>query len=180
MTPPAEEEPELVPAGEAEAEPELAPAPVSEPTPLAETAAEIEDIDADAPRVAILAEAKDDLETLERAQTELTDREIRSETRVLSADDDADALAEYADNAQLRGIRVVIAGTGTSARLPSALTAHTELPVIGVPLTSQGARAGDLDPLLSGNPTPPQDPVAWVGLDGARQAAVLAARILGA
>ena len=74
---------------------------------------------------------------------------------------------------------MIIAGTGTTAQLPSAVVAHSELPVIGVPLSSRGARAGELDPLLSGTPTPPQEPVAWVGLDGARSAAVLAARILG-
>ena len=94
----------------------------------------------------------------------------------MSADDTPRAVAEYTENAQLRGIRVIIAGAGPAARLPSAITAHTHLPVIGVPLTSQGAAVEGLDVLMS--ETPIGEPVAWVGLDEARNAAVLAARIL--
>ena len=184
MTPRLQEEPGLVPAGDDELAPVPAPEPEPEPAPeavpLAQTAAEIEELDVGAPRVAILVAAHDGLDTMGRAESELTTRGIRSETRVLSADGAHDAVAEYAENAQLRGIRVIIAGAGPAARLPSAVTTHTELPVIGVPLTSQGAHAGNLDDLLSGSRTPTGEPVAWVGLDGARIAAVLAARILGA
>ncbi len=76
---------------------------------------------------------------------------------------------------------MIIAGAGPKARLPMLITGHTALPVIGVPLTSRGARAGQLDALLSGgDPNTEPAPVAWVGLDDATGAAVLAARILGA
>jgi phosphoribosylaminoimidazole carboxylase PurE protein len=155
------------------------PATLATPATLAETAAEIEQIDVDAPRVAIVVADKEDLLTLERAENELRDRGIRSETRVMSADEEPAEVAEYTENAQQRGIRVILAGAGPAARLPSAITTHTQLPVIGVPLTSQGAQAGRLDALLSDSPAPIGEPVAWVGLDEARNAAVLAARILG-
>jgi 5-(carboxyamino)imidazole ribonucleotide mutase len=159
------------------------PAPALEPVTeaLAETAAEIAQIDVDAPRVAIVVAERADLLILERAETELQNRGISSEVRVMSADEEPRMVAEYTENAQLRGIRVIIAGAGPHARLPSLITAHTELPVIGVPLTSRGARAGELDGLLSHSAEGPEpEPVAWVELDDAVGAAVLAARILGA
>jgi 5-(carboxyamino)imidazole ribonucleotide mutase len=80
----------------------------------------------------------------------------------------------------MRGIRVIIAGAGPAARLATLITVHTKLPVIGVPLTSQGAEAGQLDALLSERSGERDEPVAWVGLDAALAAAALAARILGA
>jgi phosphoribosylaminoimidazole carboxylase PurE protein len=166
---------ELVPAPDPEERDPRAPTPVPEPEP--EPLAELDGIDVDAPRVAIVVSDKEDLLTMERAETELDERGISSEVRVMSADEEPRAVAEYTENAQLRGIRVILAGAGPAARLPSAITVHTELPVIGVPLTSQGAEAGRLDVLLS--ETPIGQPVAWVGLDEARNAAVLAARILG-
>jgi phosphoribosylaminoimidazole carboxylase PurE protein len=88
-------------------------------------------------------------------------------------------VAEYARNAKLRGLRVIIAGAGLSAALPGVVAAHTSLPVIGVPLTSAKSVAGGLDSLLSIAQMPPGVPVACVGIDAARNAAVLAARILG-
>ena len=148
--------------------------------PLAQTAAEIEQIDVDAPRVAIVVADREDLLILERAETELHNRGITTEVRVMSADEAPRAVAEYTENAQLRGIRVIIAGAGPRARLPGLISAHTELAVIGVPLTSRGAEAGRLDALLSDRPAPAGKPVAWVGLDDAAGAAVLAARILRA
>jgi phosphoribosylaminoimidazole carboxylase PurE protein len=151
--------------------------PLAEPAPLAETAAEIEQIDVDAPRVAIVVSDKEDLLTMERAESELSERGIRSEVRVMSADEEPAAVADYTENAQLRGVRVIVAGAGPAARLPSAITTHTHLPVIGVPLTSRGAAVDGLHALLT--ETPIGEPVAWVGLDEARNAAVLAARILG-
>ena len=171
------EEPELVPAGEGE--PQLAPAPV-ESEPMAETAADIEDLDTDAPRVAILMGSKSDLPAMEKAEAELTTRGISSETRVMSAHREPDVVADYARNAKLRGLRVIIAGAGLSAALPGVVAAHTELPVIGVPLTSRTSVAGGLDALLSISQMPPGVPVACVGVDNARNAAVLAARILQA
>jgi 5-(carboxyamino)imidazole ribonucleotide mutase len=172
---------EVVPSPEpAERELQREPALLAEPQSLAETAAEMEQIDVDAPRVAIVVSDTQDLLTLERAETELRDRGIGSETRVMSAYEEPAAVADYTENAQLRGIRVIIAGAGPAARLPSTITIHTHLPVIGVPLTSQGVKPGGLEALLSDSSAPIGEPVAWVGLDEARNAAVLAARILGA
>jgi 5-(carboxyamino)imidazole ribonucleotide mutase len=175
------EDPELVPAGEGE--PSLPPAPASDPAqaaPMAETAADIEDLDTDTPRVAILMGSKSDLPAMEKAEAELTERGISSETRVMSAHREPDVVADYARNAKMRGIRVIIAGAGLSAALPGVVAAHTELPVIGVPLTSRTSIAGGLDALLSIAQMPPGVPVACVGVDNARNAAVLAARILQA
>jgi 5-(carboxyamino)imidazole ribonucleotide mutase len=171
-----EEEPALVPV-EAAAE-ELAPA--AAPASLAATRAEIEELDVDQPQVAILVGSKSDLPAMEEAETELTERGIRSETRVMSAHREPDVVADYARNAKLRGIRVIIAGAGLSAALPGVVAAHSELPVIGVPLTSRTSVAGGLDALLSISQMPTGVPVACVGVDNARNAAVLAARILAA
>jgi phosphoribosylaminoimidazole carboxylase PurE protein len=175
-----EEQPELAPAAErAASEPELPRAP-QEGEPMAGTQAEIEDLDVAAPRVGILMGSKSDLPAMEAAERELTQRGIRSETRVMSAHREPDVVADYARNAKLRGIRVIIAGAGLSAALPGVVAAHTELPVIGVPLTSRTSIAGGLDALLSIAQMPPGVPVACVGVDNARNAAVLAARILSA
>jgi 5-(carboxyamino)imidazole ribonucleotide mutase len=100
--------------------------------------------------------------------------------RVMSAHRDPETVAEYAKNARLRGIRVIIAGAGLSAALPGVVAAHTELPVIGVPLSSKTSVAGGLDALLAVTQMPPGVPVASVGVDNAKNAAVLAARILAA
>jgi phosphoribosylaminoimidazole carboxylase PurE protein len=115
---------------------------------------------------------------MEKAQAELDERGIRSEIRVMSAHRDPDTVAEYAKNAKLRGLRVIIAGAGLAAALPGVVAAHTELPVIGVPLTSKTSVAGGLDALLAISQMPPGVPVACVGVDNARNAAVLATRIL--
>jgi 5-(carboxyamino)imidazole ribonucleotide mutase len=147
---------------------------------MTETAADIEEIETDAPRVAILMGSKSDLPAMEKAEAELTARGISSETRVMSAHREPDTVADYAKNAKLRGLRVIIAGAGLSAALPGVVAAHTELPVIGVPLTSRTSVAGGLDALLSISQMPPGVPVACVGVDNARNAAVLAARILNA
>jgi phosphoribosylaminoimidazole carboxylase PurE protein len=89
-------------------------------------------------------------------------------------------VAEYARNAKLRGLRVIIAGAGLSAALPGVVAAHTELPVIGVPLRSSLSVLDGLDALLSIVQMPPGVPVACVGLDNPKNAGHLAARILGA
>jgi phosphoribosylaminoimidazole carboxylase PurE protein len=175
-----EEGPRLVPAGEAApGEPRLVAAP-KEGEPMSGTAAEIEELEVDSPQVGILMGSKSDLPAMERAEQELAERGIRSETRVMSAHREPDVVADYARNAKLRGLRVIIAGAGLSAALPGVVAAHTELPVIGVPLTSRTSVAGGLDALLSIAQMPPGVPVACVGVDNARNAAVLAARILGA
>jgi phosphoribosylaminoimidazole carboxylase PurE protein len=117
---------------------------------------------------------------MEPAEKELIERGIGCEVRVMSAHREPDKVADYARNARLRGLRVIIAGAGLSAALPGTVAAHCDLPVIGVPLTSRTSVAGGLDALLSIAQMPPGVPVACVGVDNARNAAVLAARILGA
>ena len=149
-----------------------------EPQALAGAEAELEQLDVDAPRVGIVMGSKSDLPAMEAAEKELTARGIRSETRVMSAHREPDTVADYAKNAQMRGLRVIIAGAGLSAALPGVVAAHSQLPVIGVPLTSRTSVAGGLDALLSIAQMPPGVPVACVGVDNARNAAVLAARIL--
>jgi 5-(carboxyamino)imidazole ribonucleotide mutase len=153
-----------------------------EPAPTAEASveAQFEDLEVDAPLVGIVMGSKSDLPAREAASNELDERGIRNETRVMSAHRDPDTVAEYAKNAKLRGLRVIIAGAGLSAALPGVVAAHTPLPVIGVPLTSSKSVAGGLDALLSIAQMPPGVPVACVGVDSARNAAVLAARILDA
>ena len=90
-----------------------------------------------------------------------------------------DAVAEYGRTARERGLRVLIAGAGLAAALPGVLAAHTDLPVIGVPLRSSKSVLDGLDALLSIVQMPPGVPVACVGVDNAKNAAILAARILG-
>jgi phosphoribosylaminoimidazole carboxylase PurE protein len=150
------------------------------PQTLAEPESEFADLDVDAPLVGIVMGSKSDMPAMEAAQKELTERGIRSEVRVMSAHREPDKVADYARNARLRGLRVIIAGAGLSAALPGVVAAHCDLPVIGVPLTSRTSVAGGLDALLSIAQMPPGVPVGCVGIDNARNAAVLAARILAA
>ena len=150
--------------------------------PVTETSveAEFEGLEVDTPQVGIVMGSKSDMPAMEAAAEELRKRGIGHEMRVMSAHREPDTVAGYAKNAQLRGLRVIIAGAGLSAALPGVVAAHTSLPVIGVPLTSSKSVAGGLDALLSIAQMPPGVPVACVGVDNARNAAVLAARILEA
>ncbi len=155
------------------------PQAAAEVTELApEVQADLEELDVDAPQVGIVMGSKSDLPGMEAAEKELSERGIRSEVRVMSAHREPDKVADYARNARMRGIRVIIAGAGLSAALPGVVAAHSDLPVIGVPLTSRTSVAGGLDALLSIAQMPPGVPVGCVGIDNARNAAVLAARIL--
>jgi phosphoribosylaminoimidazole carboxylase PurE protein len=150
-------------------------------TPVAEVEHEFDELDVDdAPAVGIVMGSKSDMPVMERAGEELEERGIRFEIRVMSAHRDPETVADYAKNARMRGLKVIIAGAGLSAALPGVVAAHTDLPVIGVPLTSKTSVAGGLDALLSITQMPPGVPVASVGVDNAKNAAVLAARILGA
>ena len=128
--------------------------------------------------VGILMGSASDMETMNAAANELEKRGIGHEVRVLSAHRQPDEVADYARNARSRGLRVLIAGAGLSAALPGVVAAHTDLPVIGVPLSSRLSAAGGLDAILSVLQMPPGVPVAAVGLDNARNAGVLAARII--
>ena len=138
----------------------------------------LEEFEDAGPLVGILIGSESDRETIEAAVEELNARGISHEIRVLSAHRDPRAVAEYASTAALRGVRVIIAGAGMAAALPGVVAAYTELPVIGVPLTSSRSALGGLDSILSIVQMPPGVPVACVALDGARNAAILAARIL--
>ena len=112
---------------------------------------------------------------------ELDERGIACEFEVRSAHRTPDAVAEYAKTARERGLRVLICGAGLAAALPGVVAAHTDLPVIGVPLRSSKSVLDGLDALLSIVQMPPGVPVACVGVDNAKNAAVAApARILGA
>jgi 5-(carboxyamino)imidazole ribonucleotide mutase len=153
----------------------LVPAPMEE----SEVQAQLDDMDVDAPRVGIVMGSKSDMEAMEKAAGELEERGILHEVRVMSAHREPDTVADYAKNAHMRGLRVIIAGAGISAALPGAVAAHTDLPVIGVPLSGRLSAAGGLDAILSIVQMPPGVPVACVGLDNARNAAILAAQILG-
>jgi 5-(carboxyamino)imidazole ribonucleotide mutase len=147
--------------------------------PQTQTASEqLEEFEVDAPRVGIIMGSKSDMETMEKAGAVLDEYRIRYEIRVMSAHRDPEMVADYCKNARMRGIKVIIAGAGLSAALPGVAAAHTDLPVIGVPLSGRLSAAGGLDAILSVVQMPPGVPVASVGLDNPRNAAHLAARIL--
>jgi 5-(carboxyamino)imidazole ribonucleotide mutase len=139
---------------------------------------EFADLDVDAPLVGIIMGSKSDMPEMEKAGEVLAEKRIRYEVRVMSAHRDPDTVADYCRNARMRGLRVIIAGAGLSAALPGVAAAHSDLPVIGVPLSSRLSAMGGLDAILSIVQMPPGVPVACVSIDGARNAAVLAARIL--
>jgi 5-(carboxyamino)imidazole ribonucleotide mutase len=150
--------------------------------PATETEVEtaFDELDVDAPLVGIVMGSKSDMPVMEKAGVELEERGIRHEIRVMSAHRDPDVVADYAKNAKMRGLRVIIAGAGLAAALPGVVAAHTELPVIGVPLTSSASVGGGLDALLAIAQMPPGVPVGCVAVNGAKNAAVLAAKILDA
>jgi 5-(carboxyamino)imidazole ribonucleotide mutase len=134
---------------------------------------------ADGPVVGILVGSESDRERMQGAINELEQRGLAHEFEVRSAHRQPDAVAEYARSARERGLRVLICGAGLAAALPGVVAAHTDLPVIGVPLRSSMSVLDGLDALLSIVQMPPGVPVATVGVDNAKNAAVLAARILG-
>jgi 5-(carboxyamino)imidazole ribonucleotide mutase len=137
-----------------------------------------EDLDVDAPVVGIVMGSKSDMPVMEKAGKELEERGIRYEIRVMSAHRDPEVVADYAQNARMRGLKVIIAGAGLAAALPGVVAAHTDLPVIGVPLTSSTSVAGGLDALLAISQMPPGVPVACMGINGSRNAAIMAAKIV--
>ena len=130
------------------------------------------------PVVGILVGSESDQARMQGAMDELDARGIKWEFGVRSAHRTPDAVAEYARTARERGLKVLICGAGLAAALPGVVAAHTELPVIGVPLRSSMSVLDGMDALLSMVQMPPGVPVATVGVDNAKNAAVLAARIL--
>lgn len=129
-----------------------------------------------APVVGILAGSPADRKGLDEAGVILEKFGVPFEETILSAFRMPDAVARYATEAETRGLQVVIAGERRAAHLPGALAAHTVLPVIGVPLSSEPL--GGRDALYSIVQTPRGVPVATMAIDGAANAAVLAVQIL--
>lgn len=152
------------------------PAPETATMPAVEEA--FNEIDVDEPHVGIIMGSKNDKPKMQPAGQALEEAGIRYEVRVMSAHRDPELVREYCQNARMRGLRVIIAGAGMSAALPGVAAAHTDLPVIGVPIL--GKALGGLDALLSAVQMPPGIPVACVAIDGAKNAGVLAARIINA
>ncbi len=130
--------------------------------------------------VGIVMGSDSDLPVMRDAVEALRELELAAEVRVLSAHRTPDDTIAWARGAVDRGLRVLIAGAGLAAALPGAVAAHTDLPVIGVPLRSSLSVLDGLDALLAIAQMPPGVPVATVGVDNPKNAAVLAARILSA
>ena len=130
------------------------------------------------PVVGILVGSESDRERMQGALDVLEEAGIGYEFDVRSAHRTPDSVAEYARTARARGLRVLICGAGLSAALPGAVAAHTDLPVIGVPLKSSMSVLDGLDALLAIAQMPPGVPVATVGVDSAKNAGALAVRIL--
>jgi 5-(carboxyamino)imidazole ribonucleotide mutase len=146
--------------------------------PMPEVEAAFEEIEVDAPLVGIVMGSANDKPKMQPAGQALQDSGIRYEVRVMSAHRDPEKVREYCHAARMRGLKVIIAGAGMSAALPGVAAAHTDLPVVGVPLS--GKSLGGLDALLSAVQMPPGVPVGAVAIDGAKNAGLLAARIINA
>ncbi len=130
------------------------------------------------PKVSIIMGSTSDLPVMEQAARILDEFEIPFEINALSAHRTPEQAMEFARKAYGRGIRVIIAGAGGAAHLPGIIAALTIVPVIGVPVKASISMDG-WDSVLSILQMPPGIPVATVGLDGARNAGILAAQIIG-
>jgi len=130
------------------------------------------------PRVAVLAGSKSDLPVLEPCIQTLTDLGIDRELHVMSAHRSPAKVQQFAAAAADNGFEVIIAAAGMAAHLPGVVASMTTLPVIGVPIASGSHAASGLDALLSIAQMPPGVPVACVAINGAKNAALLAAAIL--
>ena len=128
------------------------------------------------PPVGVVGGSTSDFPILKKAVDILDQLEVESELRVVSAHRTPDWLFEYAEAAEDRGIKVIIAGAGGAAHLPGMLAAKTILPIIGVPVPLEHLRG--MDSLLSIVQMPRGVPVATVAIEGAENAAILAAEIL--
>lgn len=130
-------------------------------------------------KVSIIMGSTSDLPIMEKAAKVLDEFGIPFEINALSAHRTPDEVAKFAREAHTRGVQVVIAGAGGAAHLPGVVAAFTPLPVIGVPIKASISIDG-WDSILSIVQMPPGIPVATVGLDGAQNAGILAAQIIGA
>ena len=127
------------------------------------------------PEVSIIMGSTSDLPVMEKAAAFLDNIQVPFEMNALSAHRTPAAVEDFAKNAASRGIKVIIAAAGMAAALPGVIAANTNVPVIGVPI--KGMLDG-LDAMLSIIQMPPGIPVATVGVNGAQNAAILAAQIL--
>jgi len=127
------------------------------------------------PLVSIIMGSTSDLPVMEDAAKFLDEIGIPFEMNALSAHSTPDKVMDFAKNAHARGIKVIIAGAGMAAHLPGVIAAMTPLPVIGVPINTS---LEGLDSIFSMLQMPPGIPVATVAVNGARNAAILAAQIL--
>ena len=127
------------------------------------------------PKVSIIMGSTSDLKIMEGAAKLLDELEIPFEINALSAHRTPEKVEVFAKSAKERGIRVIIAGAGMAAHLPGVIAAMTPLPVIGVPIN---ATLDGMDSLLAIAQMPPGIPVATVGINGARNAGILAAQII--
>jgi 5-(carboxyamino)imidazole ribonucleotide mutase len=134
------------------------------------------EVDVEQPEVGIIMGSESDKILMQPAGEVLEECGIRFEVRVMSAHREPEVVSDYCGSARMRGLRVIIAGAGMSAALPGAAAAQTDLPVIAVPLL--GESLGGLDALLSAVQMPPGNPVACVAINGARNAGILATRML--
>lgn len=128
------------------------------------------------PLVGIIMGSDSDLPVMHKAAEQLVEFDIAHEVTIVSAHRTPERMYDYARNAAARGLKVIIAGAGGAAHLPGMVASLTELPVIGVPIQSR-AMSGT-DSLYSIVQMPPGIPVATVAINGAKNAALLAARIL--
>lgn len=126
-------------------------------------------------RVLVLMGSDSDRDVMEKGVAVLRDHGVDVDVRVASAHREPEKTAGLASRAEEEGFGVVICGAGLSAALPGVVASHTDLPVVGVPIS---AALGGMDALLSTVQMPPGVPVATVGIDNARNAAHLALRIL--
>ena len=129
------------------------------------------------PVIGIIMGSDSDLPVMEAAFQVLKEFNIPYEVKILSAHRTPDQHSEYSRTAKDRGLKVIIAAAGGAAHLPGVTAAQTILPVIGVPIKSKSLEG--MDSLLSIVQMPPGIPVATVGIDGAKNAALLAVQILG-
>lgn len=134
---------------------------------------------ADKTFVGIVMGSDSDLTVMKGAAKVLEEFGIESEMRILSAHRVPEDLVKWIRDAEMRGCKAFIAGAGMAAALPGMVAGHSALPVIGVPLTSGNSAAGGLDAILSIAQMPPGVPVATVGLNGTKNAGVLAAQMIG-
>jgi 5-(carboxyamino)imidazole ribonucleotide mutase len=132
-----------------------------------------------APQVGIIMGSDSDLSIMEAASTVLKELQIEYELTVVSAHRTPSRMIEYATSARDRGLKVIIAGAGGAAHLPGMIASVTSLPVIGVPIKSSNSIDG-WDSVLSILQMPNGIPVATVALNGAKNAGILAATIIGA